>query len=174
MKRVAIFILFFITNHCVAQSHADSVWSKWQFLMGEWEGEGGGDPGKGKGGFSFTFDLDKKILVRRNHAEYPATKNKPAFVHDDLLIVYAEMPGNPASAIYFDNEDHVINYKINFADDGKSIVFVSNTMAGVPRFRLTYTQKESNKVDIKFELAPPGRPEAFSSYIQASAVRKKN
>jgi hypothetical protein len=168
-----IFIAILFLNTIEIKAQTDSVWKKWDFLIGEWQGEGSGDPGKGKGNFSFKLDLNKRILVRNNHAEYPATKDKPAFVHDDRLIIYAEIPGKPTSAIYFDNEDHVINYKVNFSADLKSVMFVSDEIQGKPRFRLTYSQKENNKVEIKFELAPPGKPDAFSPYIQASAIRKK-
>lgn len=174
-KAFIIFFGLFVLAQTVviAQTKQDSAWLKWNFLLGEWEGEGGGDPGKGKGGFSFTLDLDKRILVRKNHAEYPATKNKAAFAHDDIMIVYADIPGKPASAIYFDNEDHVIKYKVSFSEDNRSVIFLSEEVPGTPRFRLTYTQKEAGKVDITFEFAPPGKPDAFSPYIRASAVKKR-
>lgn len=58
--------------------------------MGSWTGTGNGDPGKGAGGFSLKPDLQGSVLVRKSHSEYPATQGRPATVHDDLMIVYAE------------------------------------------------------------------------------------
>jgi hypothetical protein len=38
-------------------------------------------------------------------------------------------------------------------------------------FRLTYTPVEAGKVKIKFEIAPADKPDSFSTYIEAVAVR---
>ena len=81
-------------------------WQPLQFLIGNWTGEGSGTPGNGAGAFSFEPDLQRHILVRKSFAEYPPANGKPAYRHDDLLIVYRE--DGQLRAIYFDNEDHVI------------------------------------------------------------------
>jgi hypothetical protein len=65
-------------------------WDSWQFLLGEWKGKGGGGPGQGSGNFGFSLDLQKQILIRRNHSEYPATKDRAAYSHDDLMVIYQE------------------------------------------------------------------------------------
>jgi hypothetical protein len=57
-------------------------------------------------------DLGGKILVRKNHSEYPAAKDKPKTVHDDLLIVYRDAAAQPGKAIYFGNEAHTIEYAV--------------------------------------------------------------
>src|ERR1035437_2004808 len=66
---------------CLHASPADKPqgWGPVQSLVGDWTGEGGGGPGQGSGTFSFKPDLQGKILVRRNRAEYPATKERAAF-----------------------------------------------------------------------------------------------
>jgi len=76
------------------------AWAPLAFLLGVWLGEGGGDPGQGTGWFSFLPDLQGKILVRKNHADYPASADWPAFAHDDLLIVYKDVLGGALRAIY--------------------------------------------------------------------------
>src|SRR6202043_3487814 len=88
----------------------DHRWAPLAFLIGEWTGEGGGGPGQGSGGFSFLPDQGGKILVRKNRADYAATKDRPAFSHTDLMIVYNEQGETKLRAIYFDMEDHVIHY----------------------------------------------------------------
>lgn len=142
----------------------------WRFLMGEWVGEGGGQPGQGSGWFSFLPDLQQKVLVRRNHSEFPAQGGRPAAVHDDLMVVWRE-GADATRAIYFDNEGHVIRYTVELAADARSAVFVSEPGAG-PRFRLTYRETEPGRVSLKFEIAPPDKPDAFSLYIESTARRK--
>src|SRR5689334_13849574 len=74
------------------------AWEPFEFLIGTWTGEGGGGPGEGTGGFSFQYELDGKVLVRKNRAEYPKTKDRPAASHEDLMIIYHESPGGPFRA----------------------------------------------------------------------------
>jgi len=146
-------------------------WDSYRFLFGEWVGEGGGDPGQGVGGFTFSLDLQNTILVRKNYADYPAMKDRAAFSHNDLMVVYKE--GENTRAIYFDNEQHVINYTVTISKDSNSVVFLSDVIASAPRFRLTNTKTGNDSMKITFEFAPPGKPEAFARYIDANARRKK-
>jgi hypothetical protein len=146
-------------------------WSAFKFLVGAWVGEGTGAPGEGTGGFTFSYDLQNTVLARKNYADYPATKDRPAFRHDDLMVVYQE--GGKTRAIYFDNEQHVINYAVTVSSDSNSVVFVSDAVPSAPRFRLTNTKAGADKITITFEIAPPGKPESFTRYIEASARRKK-
>jgi hypothetical protein len=146
-------------------------WGPLQPLVGAWTGEGGGGPGQGSGSFSFQPDLQGKILVRKNRAEYPATKDRPAFVHDDLMVVYRDTPEAPLRAIYFDSEGHTIRYEVQGPTDGSEAILVSAAEPGTPRYRLTYTRAGKDRLKIKFEVAPPGNPEQFATYIEAGARR---
>lgn len=136
------------------------------FLVGTWVGEGSGEPGKGSGEFTFKNDLDNRILLRNNFAEYPATADRPTFRHDDLMITYSE--AGVIKAVYFDSEGHVIRYNVT-ATPG-SVVFLSEPPG--PIYRLSYLAKDSSHVSIKFEIAPPDKPGEFKTYIEASARRK--
>jgi hypothetical protein len=146
-------------------------WSPWQFLLGEWVGEGGGNqPGQGAGSCIFHLDLQNRVLMRKNHSEFPASKERPAFSHDDLMIIYQE--AGQTKAVYFDNEGHVINYTAEFSSDQNTLTFVSDIQPTAPRFRLIYIKSPNDTLKLKFEIAPPGKPEAFSLYIE-SAMRRK-
>jgi hypothetical protein len=148
---------------------AEDSWAPFRFLVGDWVGKGSGDPGKGSGYFSFAPDLDGKILVRKNHAEYPPKEGqKTGAVHDDLLIVYPKV-GGAYSAIYFDNEGHVISYKIPKAEPG-NIIFESEGTEKEMRFKLTYALQPDGGVEIGFALAAPGQ--AFKPYLSGLAYRK--
>jgi hypothetical protein len=158
---------------CPQASPADKPagWGPVQYLVGDWAGEGGGGPGQGSGSFSFKPDLQGKIPMRKNRAEYPATKDRAAFVHDDLMVVYRDTPEAALRAIYFDSEGHTIRYEVQAPPDGGEIVFVSGPEPSAPRYRLTYTLVGQDRLRIKFEIAPPGKPEQFATYIEAGARR---
>lgn len=164
-------ISFVIAFFCLATglSAQQNPWTKWTWLIGEWKGEGKGQPGQGEGVFSFTPDLNSKILVRKAHSEYPASGNRPATIHDDLLIVYPDPSGTPSKAIYFDNEGHTITYSISYPE--KSIVLLSDKTPNMPVFRLTYSLIDDKTVDTKFEMSQDG--EKFMTYIQGKSVKIK-
>jgi hypothetical protein len=150
----------------------DSAWTALGTLLGNWAGGGSGDPGHGTGGFSFAWDLQGKILVRRSYADYPATKDRPASSHQDLMVVYQEPDTRLPKAVYFDNEGHVINYLVAVSPDGKSIVFLSELKPATPRYRLTYIMTSKDRVEMAFEIAPADKPDSFNTYIKAGARRQ--
>jgi hypothetical protein len=148
-------------------------WDTWRFLLGEWTAEGGGDPEQGTGTFSFKLDLQGKVPVRRNRADFPATKDRPAYSHEDPMVIYQE-EGHRTRAIYFDNEGHVIHYNASFSDDRNNLTFVSDPVATTPRFRLTYTRGRNATLTVKFESAPSGKPDSFSTYLEGVARRQQS
>jgi hypothetical protein len=147
-------------------------WAPFRFLIGEWVGEGEGMAGKGKGTFTFRPDLDGKILLRKNTNDTPAAGGRSAIHHEDMLIVYRGPNGQRNRAIYFDNEGHVIEYTATASDDGKSLSFLSDAAPDTPRFRLTYVDAGNDTVKIQFDIAAPGKPDAFRTYLTGTVKRK--
>jgi hypothetical protein len=171
MKHLVLLVLLALAGSAPAQvAEIGNRWRAWQFLIGEWVGEGSGEPGRGVGDFSLEPDLQNAVLIRRSRAAYAALGNRPAFTHEDLMVIYAES-GKPA-AIYFDNEEHVIRYAVEFSADSTSVTFLSEPSAGKPRFRFAYVKGEDGVVTMSFDIAPPGKPEAFARYLTAAARRK--
>ena len=154
------------------QTKAPDVWGPYKFLVGTWTAEGHGEPGKGEGAFSFQLELQGKILVRKNHLEFPATPQRPSFTHEDLLIVYRDADATPNRAIYFDSEGFVIHYTATFSEEGKVLTFLSEASPNAPRQRLTYVQAGDGTLKVKFEIAPPGKPEAFVTHVEGIAHRE--
>ncbi len=171
-KFLAIAALLVMPTLALSKPRPADPWQPLQFLMGEWTAEGSGDPGQGSGSFSFRYDLDKKIVVRLNRSDYPATKDRPAFSHGDLMVIYPDAKQSGFRAIYFDNEGHVIEYQVNSPSDG-TVEMVSEAAQDSPRFRLTYTKSDGGSLNIKFEIAPPGHPDAFKTYLEGHARPKK-
>jgi hypothetical protein len=139
-----------------------------RFLEGEWKGEGDGKPGASSGGATFRFELEGRVLVRHSQADYPAANGRPASHHEDLLTCFSE--GGSLKALYLDNEDHIIRYLVSTVPEG--VAFTSEPSPG-PRFRLTYLRKPEGLVTVRFEIAPPNKPEAFTTYLEGVTRKVK-
>jgi hypothetical protein len=169
MKYLLIVVFIFLFSSTTLAQKAN-VWSKWSWLIGEWQGEGAGKPGQGAGVFTLKPDLNETILVRKSHSVYPASGNHSTTVHDDLMIIYSDYSGLPSKAIYFDNEGHTINYSISYHDS--SIIMTSEKSPNAPIFRLTYSLLSNDEVDTKFEMSQDGA--IFSTYVEGKSKKIEN
>jgi len=160
-----------LSNRAVSTACPNANWDSLKFLLGKWVGEGSSEVGTGSGYFTIEMGLNGKVLIRKNHAEYPATKDRPVVSHDDLMIVYADPAAKRLRAFYTDTEGNVINYMVSVSSDGKSIVFLSDPQSAGPRFRLTYVVTQPDKMALTFEMAPADKPDQFKKFIEGK-VRK--
>jgi hypothetical protein len=133
------------------------------FLEGTWAAEPDAQGATGR--FSLARELDGRVLVRRNRLETRAKGDRPVAPHEDLLVVWPE--GGALRADYWDNEGHVIHYAVQAAAGGVRLV----SSGPGPRFRLTYVPVEKGLVEVRFEIAPPDKPEAFAPYLSGRARR---
>ena len=150
----------------MAQQSAEPDWHEWQFLRGKWVGEGSAEVGQGTGYFTFEPDLQNKAWIRRNHSEYPATKERPKYVHDDIMIVYFDPTTRQTRAFYYDTEQHVIQYSATFSADNKILTFLSDKQEGAPRFRLTYIRTTKDQMTLTLEMAQPAAPNKFRKIVE--------
>ena len=152
-----------------AQSPPPTAWPGWQMLIGDWVGDSGkGVPGSPtSSSFSFAYDLDRRVIVRRDRADYPATKDRPAFRHDGLMII-SQDDNKQVLAISYDNEGHMIPYDVVLS--AKKAVFTSPSGTAGPRFRLTYVETTTG-LAVRFEIAPPDHPDQFAVYVEGTAHR---
>jgi len=154
-----------------AKISADSL----KFLVGTWVGEGTAETGQSGGGYCiFEPGLQYKVLVRKNHSEYPATKDHPAIVHDDLLIIYPDRARDRLRGFYTDNEGNVIHYTVTASADGKIAVFLGDAEPGARRYRLTYTVTEPGLMTVTFEMAPAATPDQFQKFIEGKLRRSSS
>jgi hypothetical protein len=137
-------------------------------LLGRWVAEPDPRAPGVTGWTTFSRELGDKVVVRKNHASYPAKEGKPASAHDDLMVIFAE--DSRLRAEYFDNEGHVIRYEVQSPAPG-TLVFLSDPHPGTPRFRLTYAGVGTGPAALTFEIAPPGAAE-FRPYISARLRRE--
>jgi hypothetical protein len=170
--RVFALTVLLLWTAAVGTCRGADVWDPYHFLLGEWKGEGGGEPGQGSGGFSFAMDLQGKVLVLKNHVDFPAQAGRQAFAHDNLMVVYPAEGRGQTKAVYWDSEGHVIHYSGKVSEDGKVIMFLSDPGPSGPRFRLSYTKEDEGLIKTKFEMAPPGKPDGFTTYVEGKARRQ--
>lgn len=166
MKRFLFLALFLCATAALAQGPPGDPFHPLRFLMGEWVADG--PDATASGHFELTSEAQGKVMIRHNHADYPAAKNRPAVNHDDLMVIY---PEGGIKAIYFDSEGHVIHYTMQAGAPGEA-TFVSEPARGTPRFRLSYKKLPDGRLSGKFELAQPDKPEEFKTYLEWTAKRK--
>jgi len=146
-----------------------------KFLVGRWVGEGTAETGQSGAGYcTFEPALQDKVLVRKSHSEYPATKDHPAIVHDDLLIIYPDRAHAQLRGFYTDNEGNVIHYTVTASADGKIAVFLGHAEPGERRYRLTYTVTEPGHMTVTFEMAPAATPDQFQKFIEGKLRRSSS
>jgi hypothetical protein len=169
---ILVFVALLAGGHMFAQaSKPQDPWAPLNFLLGEWEGVGTGTPGEAVGGTSFAFDLDKRILVRKNWAKYPPKPgDKTGLSHEDLMIIYTSSGESVLRAIYFDNEDYVINYTVLPLSNPGVVVFETDPAQKGPRFRLVYELNAAGTLKNVFLIASPG--EEFKVYAQGTLKKK--
>ena len=139
------------------------------FLLGSWKAHGTGGGAVADGTYAFRRELGGHVLAR--HSGGANCKGPESFdcQHRDLLYVYAEAPGQPLKAIYFDNEGHVIHYDV-MTPEPTSVVFLSETASGGPRFRLSYALK-GGVMSGSFAMQPPGQT-TWRPYLEWSGEQQ--
>ena len=137
-------------------------------LLGRWVAEADPKAPGVTGWTTFERALGDRVVVRKNHASYPPRDGKPASEHDDLMVVFSE--DGRLRADYWDSEGHVIRYEVQSPATNR-LVFLSEARAGAPRFRLTYVWPAAGRLELTFEIAPPGATE-FRPFIAARLRRE--
>jgi hypothetical protein len=175
LTRIVILLLLglalagYVTGSAQTPQDADQ-WKSWQMLLGQWESAP--DTSGAVGGSTFSLELQKRVIVRKNFAKYPKTKDRGAINHEDMLVIF-QQPGNPVEASYWDNEGHYIHYLARISDNQDTASFASDVSANSPRFRLSYIRLGIDSLRVGFEVAPPGQADAFHPYLSGTLIRKR-
>ena len=138
------------------------------FLLGEWQAIN--SPDESTGGFRFAPQLQSRIIVRTNYADYPAANNQAAYHHEDLMIVYQDETLG-LRADYFDSEGHVIRYALQGIRPNE-VVFTSEPTDSAPGYRLRYLLQSDGILAGTFEIAQPNQPDTFTLYLSWTARKE--
>ncbi|MBV8759000.1 MAG: hypothetical protein JO257_17055 [Deltaproteobacteria bacterium] len=162
MIRVLAFLVVVGCAHGAAAPAAPAApvagpeWASLRAIIGTWQGS---DPLKHSSGrFTLAPDLGGKVLVRRG------TNESAQGHHEDLMVI--EEGGKRAT--YWDNEGHVIAYAVTAS--AEHVEFLSDEIAGKPRFKLTYDVTAPDELTIEFGVELPGAGE-FQHYTGGTVHR---
>jgi hypothetical protein len=144
---------------------AEDAFSALQFLVGNWEAESTPGQTAATAHTEFSLDLQGKALVRHNHAEYPPANGKPAYIHDDLLVIYREVKPVATKAVYFDSDGYYARYTVTSSAPGQAR-FVSDVIPGFPRYRVSYSLLPDGRLSTTIEVSPAGKSNAFAPFLQ--------
>ncbi len=161
-----VIFIGFLAAAAVLHAQGNDNWKMLDFLIGEWTADASAKDtphGAGRGEFSFQPDLQRRILVRRNHAGYDSGNQ-----HDDLMVIYLDPPNGAPHAIYFDTEGHVIRYSLAFPSAGR-VVFETDATQPGPRYRLTYWM-DGSALNGRFEIAAPAGD--YKTYLSWTSHKK--
>ena len=160
---------FCVSAHAQALAPISEKWHALDFLKGTWEAKTApGAAAAVSGTYTFQADLNAHALVR--YSATASCKGPSDFdcQHNDLFYVYEEAPGAELSAIYLDNEGHVIHYSV-LTPDPTTAVFLSIPGPG-PRFRSVY-HLEGGVMSGKFQSQATAKTE-WMSYLEWSGRRQ--
>ncbi len=132
-------------------------------LVGDWEGVGVGSNGQSVGSFTLAPDLGTHVLVRRSF------NSSPQGLHEDMTIIYPEADGFRAD--YWDNEGHVIRYRVYPQPENKAVVFESSPGADGSQFRLTYRFTGDDTIELRFDVGRVAFD--FKNYLTGTLQRRK-
>ena len=168
-QNLLVILLLVAAQPALAQQPASLASLK--VLIGKWTGEGTSQVGAGGGYFTFEAGLQDRVLIRKNRADYPATKDRAAVTHEDLMIVFVDADTKQLRGFYTDSEGHTINYIISVSPDGNTIIFESDKSNTGPRYRLTYVLTKREQISLTFEMATPDKPEQYRKIIEGKVRR---
>lgn len=142
-------------------------WAGLRFLVGSWEAKttGGVVQAQASAGYTFRLELRDHLLARHSRSGACIAHDDFDCQHNDLLYIYPASNGKTFTAIYFDNEGHIIHYDVSTPKAGTAI-FLSDASQPGPQYRLSY-ELAGSALSGKFELKMPGQAD-FTSYLEWS------
>jgi len=171
---IAALVLFSSLAPAQTTTRSDS-WEPIRALVGTWEGTGKGQPGDSKVQREYRLVLNDKFLHVQNKSTYePQPKNPKGEVHEDWGMISFDKGRKKFVLRQFHVEGFVNQFVMNSSDDGKTIVFTSESIENIPagyRARETYKIVGADEFIEIFEIAEPGKD--FEVYSENHFRRKK-
>jgi hypothetical protein len=158
-----------------AQTKQADVWEPLKFFLGKWEGVAEGEPGNSKVEREYRLVLNNKFMQVQNRSVYdPQPKNPKGEVHEDWGMISFDKSRKQFVFRQFHVEGFVNHYVSTSSEDGKTLVFTSESIENIPagwRARETYRILGPDEFTETFELAEPGKD--FKTYTEGRFRRKK-
>jgi len=111
-----------------------------------------------------------RILVCRNHAEYPPAAGKPAYVRDDLMVTYREVKPTATKAAYFDSAGYTrATPSPRALPARRHSRAMSSRASRAIACRILCCPTDASTTTI--EVSPAGKKDAFGPYLQWTSKR---
>jgi len=174
--RKTLLLLILLPLLVVAQENKKpDVWSPLKYFIGTWKGTGKGEPGVSKVERSYQAILNGKYIQINHKSIYaPQEKNPKGETHEDLGFFSYDRARKQFVLRQFHLEGFVNQFKGEISEDGKLIVFTSESIENIPagyRAKETYKILNENEFTETFEIAEPGKD--FVVYSQNQFQRQK-
>jgi len=157
-----------------SQFSTTDPWVNMRFFIGIWDGTSVGESGNGTVSRTYEFVLGNKFLQVRSKSTYPPQERAPkGEVHEDLGMFSYDTARRKLVFRQFQREGFVNQY-IAQSQDGREIMFVSESIENTPRgyrARETYRISTADEFIERFEVAEPGRD--FQTYSETRFRRTK-
>jgi len=167
--RKALLLIFLTPLFVGAQeTKKPDVWSPLRFFVGTWKGTGKGEPGVSQVERTYQSILNGKYIQIEHKSIYaPQEKNPKGETHEDIGFLSYDRGRKQFVLRQFHIEGFVNQFKADISEDGKVIVFTSESIENIPvgyRAKETYRILNENEFTETFEIAEPGK--AFQVYSE--------
>jgi hypothetical protein len=158
MKRILIIAISLIA---FSPAFSQDRFSKFDFLIGGWQGMETGIAGDGIGFRTYDYELNNNYIVQHNQSSFPKTEKQPmGEVHRDFSII--SFNSNDSSIIL--REFHVEGFTNIYLLDkelsnGSSFVFLTREIENNPgnwKARLTINKISDTEFNESFDIATDG------------------
>jgi hypothetical protein len=160
--RKALFLLILIPLFAAAQeTKKPDVWSPLKYFIGTWKGVGKGEPGVSQVERTYQSILNGKYIQINHKSIYaPQEKNPKGETHEDIGFFSYDRSRKQFVLRQFHLEGFVNQFKGELSEDGKLIVFTSESIENIPagyRAKETYKILNENEFTETFEIAEPNK-----------------
>lgn len=144
------------------------VWSPLKFFIGTWKGTGRGEPGNSQVERTYQSVLNGRYVQIHHKSIYaPQEKNPKGETHEDIGFFSYDRATKVFVLRQFHTEGFVNQFKGELLEDGKLVVFTSESIENIPagyKAKETYRILNENEFIETFEIAEPGK--AFTVYSE--------
>jgi hypothetical protein len=175
MRKVLLLLLLIPSFFGAQENKKPDVWSPLKYFVGTWKGTGKGDPGISTVERSYQSILNGKFIQINHKSIYlPQEKNPKGETHEDIGFLSYDRGRKAFILRQFHLEGFVNQFKGEISEDGKLMVFTSESIENIPagyRARETYKILNENEFTETFEIAEPGKD--FTVYSENQFKRQK-
>lgn len=166
MRKLLLALLLWLTTFPVFSQNA---FSKFEFLIGNWQGVETGVAGDGIGFRTYRYELNKNYIVEKNSSTFPISEGKPrGEVHRDFGVMSYNT--NDSSIVFrqFHVEGFTNIYVLDKASSGETeFVFITREIENSPGnwiARLTFDKVSDSEFTERFDIAMDGKN--FKNFLE--------